>query len=282
MTMRFIAAALAALLLALPAAAQRTGDAFEQDMLQRFRKAVPDSQFTLKADEPLVLLVKGGEWNEAQINLHRIDNYCRQSTADECDTAKSEFVRKLTAKREEPTRENLRLIVRDQEYLDYIGRVMPGKAGEDPAIHQPIGEGLYAFLAFDTPEAIGVIGDKTLKDLNLAPDAAWSLAHAQTRPDLPAMPSVDAMKQGLVFLEGEGYVPGLLIDLPAWERLAIQTGPDLFMAVLSDQLVVAGIMPDGPEFEKMKEAVEGDCKAMERCISPRTYRLRKGRWVIAR
>lgn len=279
--MRLILAALMALLLALPASAQRSGTPFERDMLQRFSKALPGSQLNLKAGEPLVIQIKGGEWDEAEINLHRIDYYCSQSSADECETAKSEFVRKLTTKPEDPTPDSLRLVVRDQQYLDYITHNMPEKAGEDPAIHQRIGEGLYAFLAFDMPEAIGVIGDKSLKDMSLTRDQAWRRALDQTRTHLPALPKADDLKQGPVALEGSGYLPGLLIDLPSWERLAIQTGPDLFVAATSDQLVVVGIMPAGEDFDGMKKSVADDCAQQERCVTPFVYRLRKGRWVIA-
>lgn len=279
--MRLILAVFAALLLALPAAAQRTGNAFEQDMLQRFSKALPGSQLNLKAGEPLVIQIKGGEWDEAEINLHRIDYYCSQSSEEECETAKSEFVRKLTTKTEDPTPESLRLVVRDQQYLDYITHNMPGKAGQDPAIHEPIGEGLYAFLAFDMPEAIGVIGDKSLGDMKLTRDQAWLRAHAQTRGILPALPKAEDLKRGPVVLEGEGYLPALLIDLPSWERLAIQTGPNLFVVATSDRLVVIGVMPEGEDFEGMKKAVADDCAQQERCVTPFVYRLRKGRWVIA-
>lgn len=177
--------------------------------------------------------------------------------------------------------DTLRIIVRDQGYFDYVTRGMPVKDKRLTPVYRPIGDGLYALLAFDMPEAIGALFEESLPDMGLSAEAAWTRAMAQTRTDLPPLPTGSEILAGPVGREGLAYVASMLVDLPAWERLAITAGPNMFVAITTDQFMVIGVMPDGAEFDKLKEHAAEECRRAERCISPLLYRLRKGRWVAA-
>lgn len=280
--MRLILTAAAVLLFALPAAAQKSPDALQREMIGRFERAVPGSKFSPNpGDDLLVIVAKGGEMDGALINLHRIAYYCDQVDAEACEAAKGDFVRKLTIRNPDPTPDTLRIIVRDQGYFDYVTRGMPVKDKRLTPVYRPLGDGLYALLAFDMPEAIGVLFEESLPDMGLTAEAAWTRAMAQTRTDLPPLPTGSEILAGPVGREGLAYIASMLVDLPAWERLAITAGPNMFVAITTDQFMVIGVMPDGADFDKLKEHAAEECRRAERCISPLLYRLRKGRWVAA-
>lgn len=278
--LHLIILATAAVLVAQPVAAQNAGDALQREMIGRFTGAVPGSQFSPRSDDPLVIVAKGGDMDGAVINLHRIAYYCEQADAEACETAKREFVRKLAVKAPDPTPDTLRIIVRDQGYFNYVTRESPTKDKLTP-VFRSVGKGLYALLAFDMPEAIGLVSEEMLTDMELTAEDAWAQAVAQTRATLPPFPTAREVLAGPVGREGPAYIATMLIDLPAWERLAITAGPDMFVAITTDQFMVIGVMPDGAEFDGIKQVAAEQCRQAERCISPLLYRLRQGRWVAA-
>ena len=65
-------------------------------------------------------------------------------------------------------------------------------------------------------------------------------------------------------------------------RLADEVGPDLFITVATDQIVIVGLVPDGKPLDDLAEAVRADCAAAARCISPHVFRFRGGKWIIAK
>ena len=275
---------LAALLLVTASAAgapPADPDGFRTEMLGRIHAALPALELTAKADEPLVIRAKGGEWEDAEFNLHRIYAYCRDSSEAECETAKAEFVRKLAKPVATPQPATLRLIVRDAEYLSYVRNQETKREVGRIAIYEPIGEDLYAILASDSPEQIALVGDATLKTLGLTQAEAWERARRETATKLPALPTAAQLRSSGVGYEADEYLASLLIDLGRWAEIAREVGPDLFITVVSDQFVLVGTIPDGPGLDRFKKTVADDCAAQQRCISPHIYRFRSGRWVIA-
>ncbi len=256
---------------------------FRAAMMARLHQAMPDATLTADPADPLVINIKGGAWEEGQINLHRLNGYCQQATASDCERSKAEFAARIAVKPAKASAASLRLIVRDREYLAYVEETAaksPDKG--DFAKHRQIGEDLFAFLAADSKESIALVGDTTLKELGLTADAAWALAEAQTRAILPALPDPAKLATGPIVFQDKEYLASLLIDLPGWAAVAAKAGPDLFVTVVADGLVFVGQGPDGPGLDQFKQAVAADCATQQRCVSPHLYRFRDGRWVIAK
>ena len=249
--------------------------------MQRMQEAQPDAIFKEGA-EPLVVKVSGGEWEDAVINLHRIHGFCEDASPADCERVKAEFVERTLTKPEKVTAKSLRIAVRDQEYVDYIGELeVQAKEGGSQAVRRPLGGGLYAILVSDAPTTVSLVGAKGLSELGMDEQAAWAQAWQQTRAILPALPDPQSFREKSAAFEGEEYLASLLADLDAWQKISDAAGPDFFVTAVSDQFVFAGIMPDGARLADFRKAVEEDCRASPRCVSPDIYRFRDGRWVIA-
>jgi hypothetical protein len=182
-----------------------------------------------------------------------------------------------------PSRDRLRVIVRDRSYLDQALTSPKGPSGiRVRLVSRQIGDDLFALLAFDGANAIAAASEEDLRDLGLSIDQGWTLATAETRWLLPPIPTASQLNLSAMAFEDGGYQASLLFDLAAWSRLAEQVGPDLIMTVVSDESVFVAKLPDGPDLEGFKEVVARDCQQQKRCVSPHVYRFRGGRWVIAR
>lgn len=252
---------------------------FRVEMIERFRKAYPDRQYSLGKEE-LEVGVKGGEWEEATINLHRIFSFCETAAKDDCEAVKAEFVEKTGVKPKKLSADSLRIIVRDSEYMTYVGK-LGSDADERPTIYRTIGDDLFAVLANDGAETIELVGDKGLAELALTEAEAWDRAWRQTRTVLPVIPEPEKFLEQAMAFESEEYLASLAADLPAWKKVSDVAGPSLMMTVVSDQFVFVGRMDDGPNLNAFRKTVEEDCRAQQRCVSPHIYRFRNGRWVIA-
>lgn len=268
--------------LAWPAAcfAAPTPDQFAADMLARFQAAEPDGDFSVSADEPLVIKASEGNGGEpAQINLHRIYGYCLNASAEDCEATKAEFAQKTLSGAPDVKSGALRIIVRDKAYLDYALGVWSD--GKPHVLYRHLGADLYALLAFDGPDSIGLTTVDQLKSLGLREEAAWPLAMQQTKAVLPEIPSDILAKHQAVAFEEHELLGSLLADLEIWKGISATAGPDLFVTVTSDGFVFAAFMPDGPDLTKFSKTVREDCDMAPRCISPHIYRFRAGKWEIA-
>ncbi|MBO9714060.1 hypothetical protein [Sphingomonas sp.] len=292
---------LATLLAAVPAQAQpgdraqkvekaqkiQSPEAFRDDMVARAHAILPEAILTPKSDDPLAVGFRresGDADGEGLMNFHRIYAYCLNASDEDCDGAKREFLSKITRKLPEARAEDLRLMVRDQQYLDYV-KTLEAQAKTDKgplAYYEPLGGGLYAFLAIDSPDAIAVAGAGALEKLKMTREVAWALALRQTRAILPDLPKGGELAKAAAAYQDQEYLASLLIDLAAWEKIAIAAGPDLFVTAVSDQFVFVGLLPDGPNLDDFAKTVRDDCKAQQRCISPHIFRFRDGHWVAVR
>jgi hypothetical protein len=280
--MRLYGALLALILAGSACRAQSAEDRFSADMLARLRAALPGTTLTIKPGDPFALKTEGGSWREGEINFGRIYGYCQTAAAEACETAKADFVRRLPKTVPAgPAPADLRLIVRDRQYWNYLQGLPQSKDG-DFAVGEPLGADLYVILAADSPDTIALVGQRGLKELHMSRDEAWALALRQTKAALPALPTPAQFAKGPVMYEGHDYGASLLVDRAGWARLAGEMGPDLFVTVVSDKFVFVGTMPDGPRLDAFKQTVADDCTQQERCVSPNIYRFRNGNWAIAR
>ena len=251
---------------------------FAARLLPQIEAAAPDWELRISADDPLTIQLTQVDGQTGTINLHRIYGFCQSAMPAECDQVASEFVSRISAKPAEPTAADLRVIVRDQEYIDYLLTSLPD--GNRPP-HRQIGDDLFAILAFDSPDTIALANVESLRALGLEGAAAWRLAQAQTKAILPPLPDGIGLAQNPVAFQEYEYLPSMLADIEAWRAIALAAGPDLFVTAVSDRFVFVAILPDGPSLEDFKQVVREDCAAQERCISPNIYRFRDGRWAIA-
>jgi len=253
---------------------------FAEQMLERLRAASPETEVRVSASDPLVIEMKqDGTWGDADINLHRLRAFCREASADECDTVLGNFAAMVTAKPPEPVAANLRVVVRQQDYLD---RLRDQQDDDAQPVYRQIGDDLYALLAFAGPSGVLMAIPQQLSDLQLGDQAAWQLAGEQTRAMLPRLPKPIDIVRAPVMLEDGDLLSSVLADVDAWRAIAEEVGPDLAVAATTDQLVfMAALPPDYRRMRQLKRAIRDDCAAAERCISPNVYRFREGRWVIA-
>jgi len=255
-------------------------NAFQREMIQRIAKATGSKVEASGDDWQQLNVDRGGPDKNMFINVGRIWSYCQNASAKECDEAKARFVRALTETPPPARREDLRLIVRDQVYVDYVRSVATADKPYAAAIRQ-IGDDLYAILAVDSPETIALANPETLTKLGLSEAEAWDIADRQTRAKLPPLPAPDALVKGPTALADYDYLGSLLTQRDVFAKIAAVVGPNLIVTVVSDHFVFVATMPDGPDLEGFAETVRKDCKEQERCISPHIYRFRDGLWRIA-
>lgn len=261
-----------------PALADEAG--FRTDMIEQFHKAYPGVEFA-PGEEDLQVIATGGAFDGGTINLHRIFHFCQKATAKDCAAVKTEFVEKSSGNPSAPTPQSLRIIVRDREYVDYVGE-LEASSKERMVVRRQIGEDLFAMLASDAANTIAMVGDKGLSELGLSESEAWQTAWRQTQAVLPVIPDPEKFRKQAMAFESDEYLATLTADLAAWKRVSDVVGPDMMMTVVSDQFVFVGRMKDGPDLAKFRKSHDEDCRAQPRCVSPNIYRFRDGRWMIAR
>ncbi len=271
--------------LASPAFAAPDPADFAREVAALVRKAEPETVVTTDPADPLLLRIKpkgsAADEEPLQAYLNRIYQFCLRSPREECQAEKAGFVRTLIKPLPKAELRALRIIVRDAEYAAALGKMRAADGGK-VAFTRQIGDDLFMLLAVDTPEAIAMVNAGTLAVLGLTEDQAWDLADVQTRAIVPRLPAAAALREKWLGYEGDSYLTSMAIDLEGWREIAAEVGPDLFITLATDRLIVFGILPDGPQLDKLAAAVRADCAEASRCISPNIYRFRDGKWVIAK
>lgn len=266
-----------------PALAQAGSQAraFARDALPKIRAAFPDAVVAQEPGEPLQInITRKGETEPVVLNLHRVFGVCQNVAEDVCEAEVAGLIGILAKSPKAPEGEaaNLRVIVRDGQYWNYV----LGTRLDPLPPHRQIGDDLYAILAFDSPEAIALAPADRIAELGLSPENAWLFAERQTARIIPALPEGGAQLEGLTVFQGDEYTGSMMAYSAQWAVMAEANGPDLAVIANSDQFVVAAVVPDGAELEKYRGLAEEQCKLASRCISPNVYRWREGKWVIAR
>ncbi len=275
------------LLLAVPACAEAQVDTpaaqreFARNILPELREAFPDATLVLSDADPLQLEISGHpDWEDGQINLHRVYYYCRENTAADCAAVRADFAAGIAMPRPVSTAADLRVLVRDEQYAAFVRDSVPG---EEVLAMRRLGEDLWAFLAIDSPNAIALATPGDLSDFGLDEQAAWNLALEQTRAILPPMPKASAIREAMQFYSDPSYeyLPSMLYPAEDWSAIAAEVGPDLAVTAVSDQMVLVATVADA-DLPRSQELVGEDCRTAPRCVSPNVYRYRNGRWVVAR
>lgn len=257
-------------------------DTFAAEMLTRLRAAMPDRTMEVDPHDPLAITIAAsGAEDELTVNLHRVHDYCLRASAADAEAAKRDYVESISTAIEPLTAATLRIVVRNADYAASVAQI----AQEGPAtrlLRTRIGEDLYAFVASDTPTAVALVPVEKLASLGLTPAAAWALAYRQTKAGLPPIPAAADVGERPIAYDGHDNLGGLLAQRAQWRRLADAIGPDLFMTIVTDDVLFVGRLPDGPDLDAFKVAAREDGDAQPRGISPHVYRFRDGRWMIAR
>lgn len=255
--------------------------AFATAAVPRIEQAFPGARVTMEPGDPLQINVtRKGEKEPAVINLHRVFGFCQAASEADCTQELARLIDVLAKAGEgaAPAVTQLRIIVRDGQYMDHVKAAQPGSI----PLNRQIGEDLYAILAFDRPETIALALARDIADLGLSQDNAWSFASRQTARIIPREPTPIEGAEGLTIFRGEEYTGSMMAYPDRWASLAEANGPNLAVIANSDQFVVVAIVPDGPELARFRDLAASQCKLAARCISPNVYRWREGRWVIAR
>lgn len=267
--------------MAAPLAAQDTAEtrAFAEKAIAQMREAMPDASFEMEPGEPLQVNVRNTpRFEEGAINLHRVYGVCLQAEREDCEREVAGLVAMAMEKPPEMGPENLRIIVRDAEYWRAVLGMLPEHAIPQ---HHRIGDDLYAIIAIDSPTSIAIGAPDMIADFGLEPEAAWKLAAQQTRRILNNLPDPASLAAKPAAFVADEYMASMIFDTEAWEILAADYGPDLVVAVPSEQIVLFAIIADA-DLGAVREFALAECNAASRCISPNVYRFRDGLWSIAK
>lgn len=100
----------------------RDGQAnFVKDMVRLVQHAQPTGKVSAAGEDWQKLRVDfPGEDQDRTVNIGRIWSYCQTASKADCKTAKEEFARKTALRPPEGKLADLRVIVRDQAYYDYV------------------------------------------------------------------------------------------------------------------------------------------------------------------
>jgi hypothetical protein len=247
---------------------------FAEQMIERMRAAGSTLDLRVSERDPLIIeMTYDGAEESDDFDLHTFYKVCAEASPEYCDRFLDSMVSLATTMPPALTAENLRVVVRQRDYLDRVGPRRP--------LSRQIGEDLFALLAFTSADLIVFANRQDLRALGLDAAAAWQLAGEQTRAELPELPTDVDLAEHVIGYEDYDLLPSLLAQTAGWRGIARKAGPDLFATATSDASVWVGMMPDGPRFEELKRVVRSECEALTECISPNVYRFRDGRWVIA-
>lgn len=261
------------------AAAPAGEEAFRAEVLGELRKAHPGERFGLGA-EPLVIVLRPGSGEEGGVlNLHNLYEHCRNAPAAECAASRAEWARKVLIAPPAVTRASLRLLVRRQDYVDYLAAQKSKDGAGAMFTGRRIGEDLHLLLAADGPDTITMVGTRQLAALGMTEAEAWAAAEANMAAITGALPTRDKLQAGVVGFGALPYGSAILGRLAHWSEVADEGGPALFATAVSDDFIVIGFLRE-TDVGKLARSARDNCKAAPRCISPHVYRLRDGQWRI--
>jgi len=247
---------------------------FAELLLERLRAAGSELDMRISERDPLVIeMTYDGAEETTDFDLHTFYAICAEATDEECDGFLGKMVSLATTAPPAATAANLRVVVRQRDYVDRLGTPRP--------LSRQIGDDLFALLAFTNADMVAFADRRQLRALGLDAAAAWRLAGEQTRAELPDLPVDVDLTEHVLGYEDYNLLPSMLAEIEGWRRIAQKAGPDLFATATSDVSVWVGVMSGGPRFEEFKRVVRAECEALDPCISPNVYRFRDGRWVIA-
>lgn len=276
----FAFAALALVAACSPASAQESEDDFTKRMAERFQAALPDKK--IEIGEPLQLRL-AGEAEPTEINVGRIFNYCRWTTADECEASVASFVTKIadSFRNMDPplTSAQLRVAVRHSDYCNYIeGDSRFREKSKSGPLWRPYAAGVCTLILADFPQSARSVTAEELEKIGLDPEAAWALAERQTLANLPSPKTLDGLDDAMSMIEGFDYAPSIMLNMAGW-REAAGSG-EILLAVPASTHAVVVKRSNIRDLAAFKRTVREDFDTAERGISPFVYRWTKDGWKV--
>ena len=263
-----------------PCAAAPDPQALTAEMAARIAKAAP--QVKVKVAGPLTLKLSGGPEGETELNLDRIAAFCAENPAEDCERAKVRFIAgavEMATIDYKITRERLRVIVRPADYASTAEATL-GQQGKS-IVTRPVGDGLVAMLAADFPTTVSILNTRDLAALHLGADEAFELGRKNVLEHLPKLPKAADLRREAVMFADRDYEASLLLA-DGWPQLARATSGKLFVTVAADNRIVIGVVEDGEQVRRLREAVVEDFRAAERGISTEVYRWSEKGWIVAK
>ncbi len=244
-------------------------------------EAMPNQKVSIGG--PLQVEVNKGQENWHTLDLGGIYRYC-QRLPDLCAQAIAEHVRKMApvvaGAALKPEKNTLRLIVRPEAYVQQLQQA--AKKGE-PAV-EPLMDGLWSVLVFDTPTAIATVTADQLAQLGLTREAAISVAKANLSEALPSLKSAarKAKAKEVGLLTGDPYESSLFLFPDSWAPLAKHMKGKLIVAIpASDVMLFAKeIAPDAAP--ALAEVARDVMSKSRRPISDAVFRWSSDGWQLAR
>lgn len=256
-------------------------DTFRAEMMQRLMRDHPEHRFE-RGDDPLAIRKdSGNKADEGILNLHNLHAYCSAAEVAACESAKADWARRVMLAPQPVTRASLRLLVRNAEYVAYANNPTVGAATVQPSIFsRSIGDDLYLLVASDAPETIQLVGARQAAAMKMSEVEVWSAAEANMQAIIPNLPSASGLRRQAAGFEGIPYGSAMLGRLAHWQKVAEESTGEMFITVVSDDFLLAGMLAD-KDVAGFAATVREDCAQAPRCISPHIYRFRAGGWRIA-
>ncbi len=249
--------------------------AFTRHFVERLRTAFPAQSFAISGS----LQIRAD--NEAEINIGRVHNFCRSSTAPDCDGAITEFIaaiREGITQADLPaTREQLRLAVRHQDFCDDLARRAGERQIPPEIVTRSIAPQLCAVLMIDFPTSMRSASPEDLARFSLPPDEAWQVAERQTLANLPQTRALDQLQTGMVAVTEYDYIPSMMLARDMWRDLTARHGP-LIVMIPSDQMLVAVRRAAGADLAGLRRTTTETHDTALRGISPLLYTWTEGGW----
>lgn len=238
--MRFLFVAFVMLFTASAALAQgvMTPAQFRDVYVERVTAAVPGATVTRSGDLSLSIATPAtGEAGAMQINLDRA--YSEYTAVpDQLDVILGRWVRIATTPPESAQMpERIVSVVRTQEHVIGYTRALTRDGVEPRLVWRPLVGDLVEMIAFDSPDAIQLGTEDSLRDLNITPEQAWALAPQNLPARLGAL-THETVAPGIVWVGGgNGLAPSVLTN--AQWCAAPENANALYLVVDRDAFLMA-------------------------------------------
>ena len=190
--------------------------------------------------EPLGLKVSGGG-RDVAVGLDRPWSSC-QRQADGCQAFTEEYLRQASKQlaviiQGEPPLEakQLRLIVRNADYIDTIKKQLPD------VVARPLAGHLWLVLVADFPAAARPLAERELAALKLDKARAEAVALGNCKQQIGTLDTLAKQPKGqeVAYLTPPNYYNGALLAAPAdWAALAKRMKGRLLVTVPNDEMVL--------------------------------------------
>lgn len=209
-----------------------TEAALTEMMAERFRAAFPD--YGVSIVEPLLIELRNPAGGVAYDSLDRLWTACRLQPDmfhERFERYASAFIEMETDRQALPERSALRLVIREQRYVDGL-RAKGEAAGQGLFVGRPLVGELWTVLAADRPNSINIVTEATLDRLGWTVDDAFADAQrnleAMFTPVGAFVPAVPVDHIGAL---GNDYDPSRLLLHDQWADLAARAEGGLLVAV---------------------------------------------------